>query len=231
MQYPKVLYPWIRRYKEVQSLVPWCICLYLLIHGYRTFGYFIVLPCTVMYRVTGNQGLGVLEIRRNDGMYQYVLVHTSTYWYILLHTNRWICVLVYTSIYCDLQVYTSTYQHIPVHTCMYPLILVHTGTYQYIPVYTSSYLSWSGFKKDAKWIRTRDLLHTVRMHSHCAARVQTPDTGPGMCNNGNVCVYINIVHNPACVPGSWCWIDGAGPAPPPSPAMTSTARIWIGISR
>jgi hypothetical protein len=32
-------------------------------------------------------------------------------------------------------------------------------------------------QKNANQIRTRDLLHTVRMHSHCIARVQTPNTG------------------------------------------------------
>ncbi len=62
------------------------------------------------------------------------------------------CVLVHTAIYC-------------------------TGTYQHIPKHTSSYLSWSGFKKNANWFRTCDLLHTIRMLSHWTARVQTPDTG------------------------------------------------------
>ncbi len=136
MKDPKVLYPWIRRYKEVQSLVPWCICLYRLIQGYRAFGYFIVLPCTVMYRVTGNQGIGVLEIRRNDGMYQYVLVHTSTYCFILTGECVYWYIQVYTVTYKYIPVHTSTYQYIPACTRSYLYILVHTSTYQYIPVHT-----------------------------------------------------------------------------------------------
>ncbi len=122
--------------------------MYLLIQVYRTFGYFIVLPCTVMYRVTGNQGIAVSEIRVNDGMYLYVLDRTSSYWYMLLHTYRWMCVLVHTSIYCNsvtyknIPVHTSTYQYIPACTCTYYFILfngfvqVHTSTYRYISVHT-----------------------------------------------------------------------------------------------
>ncbi len=79
MKYPKVPYTWIRRYKEIHQGTRLCTSLYRLIQVYRTFGYFIVLPCTVMYPVTGNQGIAVLEIRVNTGMYQYVLVHTSSY--------------------------------------------------------------------------------------------------------------------------------------------------------
>ncbi len=74
MKYPKVLYPWIRRYKEIHQGTRLCTALYLLIQGYRTFGYFIVLPYIVMYPLTGNQGIAVSEIRVNAGMYQYVLV-------------------------------------------------------------------------------------------------------------------------------------------------------------
>jgi hypothetical protein len=112
MKYQKVLYPWIttvqqgrRQYKALYLDVPPCT---VVIQGYRTFWYFIVLPCTVMCLVTGNQGIAVSEIRVNAGMYQYVLVHTGSYWYILLHTKKLTCVLVHSSIYCNLQVYTST---------------------------------------------------------------------------------------------------------------------------
>ncbi len=113
MKYPKVLYPWIttvqqgrRQYKALYLDVPPCT---VVIQGYRTFGYFIVLPCTVMYPLTGNQGIDVSEVRVNAGMYQYVLFHTSSYWYILVHTKSLTCVLVHTSISCILQVYTSIY--------------------------------------------------------------------------------------------------------------------------
>ncbi len=61
-QYPKVLYTWIttvqqgrRQYKALYLDVPPCT---VVIQVYKTFGYFIVLPCTVMYRVTGNEGIG-----------------------------------------------------------------------------------------------------------------------------------------------------------------------------
>ncbi len=72
---------------------------------------------------------------------------------------------------------TVTGRYISVHTSTYQYILVCTWYYMYIPVHTSSYLSCLGFKKDANGFWTQDLLHTVRMHSHCTARVQTPDTG------------------------------------------------------
>ena len=48
--------------------------------------YFHVLSCIVMYRVTGKDGIRELEIRVNAGIYQYMLVHTSTYQYIPVHT-------------------------------------------------------------------------------------------------------------------------------------------------
>jgi hypothetical protein len=63
----------------------------------RTFGYFLVLPCTVMYPLTGNREIAVLEIR---------ICTASTYCYIL--TGE--CVYLY------IQVYTVTYKYIPVHT-------------------------------------------------------------------------------------------------------------------
>jgi hypothetical protein len=92
MEYPKVLHTWIttvqqgrRQYKAVYLDVPPCT---VVIPVYGTFGYCIVLPCTVMYRVTGNQGNAVSEIRVNDDMYRYVLDSTSSYWYMLLHTYR-----------------------------------------------------------------------------------------------------------------------------------------------
>ncbi len=44
------------RYKALYCLLPCCT---VVIQVYRTFGYFIVLPCTVMYRVTGYQGINV----------------------------------------------------------------------------------------------------------------------------------------------------------------------------
>ncbi len=87
-----------------------------------TFGYFIVLPCTVMYQVTGNEGISVLEIRVNAGMYQYVLVHT-------IHASAYCYILTGEYVYLYIQVYTVTYKY----------RLVHTGTYQYIPVGTSTY--------------------------------------------------------------------------------------------
>jgi hypothetical protein len=72
MKYPKVLYPWItmvqqgrRQCKALYLDVPPCTAE---IQGYRTFGYFIVLPYTVMYRVTGNQDTAVSEIKVNAGM-------------------------------------------------------------------------------------------------------------------------------------------------------------------
>jgi hypothetical protein len=50
---------------------------------------YILLACTSMYRVTGKDGIGELEIRVNAGTYQYIPVHTSTYQYIPGHTNTY----------------------------------------------------------------------------------------------------------------------------------------------
>ncbi len=199
--------------------------------GYRTFGYFIVVPCTVMYPLTGNQGIAVSEIRVNAGMYQCILVQTSSYWYVLLHTNKLMCVLVHTTgIYCTvltvtykyIPVYSSTYQHIPVCTRSYWFILAHTGTYQYIPVHTHTYLFWSGSKKNANGFRTREssayCSHAFPLHC------KSTDTKYRICITRNVCVHIPNVHVPAaCVPGSWWQIDSACPAPPPPPAMRSSS--------
>ena len=46
--------------------LPWCTAF---IQVYRTFWYCHVLPCTSMYRVTGKDGIGELEIRVNAGTY------------------------------------------------------------------------------------------------------------------------------------------------------------------
>jgi hypothetical protein len=54
---------------EVHQGTRLCTSLYSLIQGYRTFGYFLVLPCTVMYPLTGNQGIAVMEIRVCTGSY------------------------------------------------------------------------------------------------------------------------------------------------------------------
>ena len=108
-----------------------------------------------------------------------MLVCTSMYWFILVHTSTYCYIPTGECVYLYIQLYTVTCKYISVHTSSYQFILKHNGTYQYIPVHTSSYLSWSGFKKDANGFLIRDLLHTIRMLSHCAARVQTRlgDTG------------------------------------------------------
>ncbi len=90
--------------------------------------------------------------------------------------NHMLCIC-YTVTYMNIPVHTSTYLLIHACTCTYYFILLHTGTYQYIPVHIISYLTWSRFKKDTNGFRTRDLLHTMRMHYHCTERVQTPNTG------------------------------------------------------
>ena len=106
-----------------------------------------------------------------------MLVHTSTYQYIPVHTSTYCLILTGECVYLYILLYTVTSKYISVHTSSYQFILKQTGTYQHIPKHTSSYLSWSGFKKDANRFWTQDLLHTIRMLSHCTARVQTPDTG------------------------------------------------------
>ena len=106
-----------------------------------------------------------------------MLVYTSMYWYVPVHTSTYCLILTGECVYLYILLYTVTSKYISVHTSSYQFILKQTGTYQHIPKHTSSYLSWSGFKKDANRFWTQDLLHTVRMLSHCTARVQTPDTG------------------------------------------------------
>ncbi len=110
-------------------------------------------------------------------MYWFILVHTSTNGYILTDECVYLYIQVYTVTYKYIPVHTSSYQYIPACTRTYWFILVHIGTYWYIPVHTSTYLFWSGFKKNANGFRTQDLLHTIRMHYHCTARVQTPNAG------------------------------------------------------
>jgi hypothetical protein len=111
-----------RQCKARQGLVPPCTFLYRLIQGYRTFGYFIVLPCTVLYPLTDCNEVLCLKT-------QYMLVYTSLYWYI--------------------PAYTSTYQTVSIVlpcTVLYPLtdikeVLCLKAQYMlvYILVYTSMY--------------------------------------------------------------------------------------------
>jgi hypothetical protein len=130
-------------------------------------------------------------------MYWFILVHTGTYCYILTGECVYLYIQVYTVTYKYRIVHTGTYQYKHVCTCTYWFILVHTGTYEYTPVHTSSYLCWSRFKKDANGLRTQDLLHTVRMHFHCTARVQTPNTGYGTLKW--LCLYNDCAHSCLCI--------------------------------
>ena len=68
--------PDLRRYIKVHGSTKPCTLMYLdlpwstaIIQVYRTFLYCHVLPCTSMYRVTGKDGIGELEIRVNAGTY------------------------------------------------------------------------------------------------------------------------------------------------------------------
>jgi hypothetical protein len=156
------------------------------------------------------------------------------YWYIPVHASTYCFILTGECVYLYIQLYAVTGKYMSVHTSSYQFILVPActrsywnilSTYQYIPVHTFPDL---GSKKMQTGFEP--VIFCILFASFPLSCKST-DTGYRMRNNGNVCVYINIVHNPACVPGAWCRIDGAGPAQPPPPAMTSTARIWIGISR
>ncbi len=97
-----------RQYKAIQGLVPSCTFLYCLIQRYRTFGYFIVLPCIVLYPLTDFKEVLCLKA-------QYMLVYTSIYWYIPVY----IYILNSKSMY-----------RLPVHTGMYWVVLVCAGMYQ-----------------------------------------------------------------------------------------------------
>jgi len=160
-----------------------------------------------------------------------MLVYTSMYWYVPVHTSTYCLILTGECVYLYILLYTVTSKYISVHTSSYQFILKQTGTYQHIPKHTSSYLSWSGFKKDANGFWTQDLLHTVRMLSHCTARVQTPDTG---------CVTMEML-----VSILQLCIILPGPAPQlciilpgrrrsrsaPASAGHDVHSFWIGISR
>ena len=154
--------------------LPWCT---VIIQVYRTFGYCHVLPCTLMYRDVSSNGERLNWWIGNQSKCWYIRVCTGMYWYIPVHTSTYCLILTGECVYLYILLYTVTSKYISVHTSSYQFILKLTGTYQYIPKHTRSYLSWSGFKKDANGFWTQDLLHTVRMLSHCTARVQTPDTG------------------------------------------------------
>ncbi len=99
-------------------------------------------------------------------MYWFILVHAGTYCYIL--TGE--CVNWY------ILVYTVTYKYIPVHPSSYKDIPACIRTYWYIPVHTSSY-PYTPVHTGHTWVQKRCKRNTIRMHSHCTARVQTPNTG------------------------------------------------------
>ncbi len=123
-------------------------------------------------------------------MYCFILVHTSTYCYILTGEYVYLYIEVYTVTYKYRLVHTGTYQYKHVCTCAYWFIRVHTSTYQFIPILIK-------VKKNANGLRTRDLLHTVRMHSHCTERVQTPNTGYGRWEW--LCLYHDCAHSCLCI--------------------------------
>ncbi len=91
---------------------------------------------------------------------------TCSYQYILQSTS------IYHWQY--MQAHTSTYQFMPVHTCTYLYTLVCTGTYWYIPVHTYADL---GSKNVQTRFEPEIFCIIFLMHSHCTARVQTPNTG------------------------------------------------------
>ena len=62
----------------------------------------------MMYQVTGKDRIGELEIRVNAGIYQYILVHTSTYCLILTGDYVYWYILVYTMTSKYISVHTST---------------------------------------------------------------------------------------------------------------------------
>ncbi len=86
--------------------------------------------------------------------------------------------------------------YVPVHTGSYWYILVHTSTYQYIPVHTyadqGSKKMQTGFEPEIFCILFACIPTALQEYRH-----QIPDM-----EQGNDCVYIMIVHIPACVSGS-----------------------------
>jgi hypothetical protein len=129
-------------------------------------------------------------------MYWFILVHTSTYCYILTGECVYLYIPVYPLTYKYRLVHTGTYQYKHVCTCTYWYILVHTGTYEYIPVHTYADLGskkmQTGFEPEIFCIPFACIPTALKEYRH-----QIPDM-----EHGNDCVYIMIVHIPACVSGS-----------------------------
>ena len=136
-----------------------------------------------------------------------MLVCTSMYWAILVYTNIYCNILTGECVYLYIPVYTVTYKYRLVHTSTYQYkhvcartywfilyILVHTSTYQSIPVHThadqGSEKMQTGFELEIFCI----LFACIPLHC------KSTDIKYRIWNNGNDCVYIYIVHNPACVP-------------------------------
>ncbi len=73
--------------KDVQANTSWYKALYFLVPSYSGVLDFWVLHGTALYRDVSSNGKSGKCCVVNDGMYLYVLDHTSSYWDILLHTN------------------------------------------------------------------------------------------------------------------------------------------------
>ncbi len=80
-----------------------------------------------------------------------------------------------------------------------------------------------GFEPEISCILSADITTALKM-----CRLQHRDIYQQFSNELE---YISCYCPRLYVPGGWCRIDGAGPAEPQPPAITSPARAWIWISR
>ncbi len=113
------------RYKAWYCLVPWCT---FVIQVYRTFGYFLVLSCTLMYSDVSSNGERRNWWTGNQSKCWYIPICTGMYRYIPIHTSTSGFILTGECVYVYIPLYTVTGKYISVHTSSYQLILKHTGT-------------------------------------------------------------------------------------------------------
>ena len=156
----------MKQYKTVQGSTKASYCLVPSHSGVQDF---FLLPCTALYSDVSTEGF-----QRNFNVSKhstcwYMPVYTGVYQHVPAYTNTYQIVKVCTDSHWHIIFYTSTCQNIPAYTGMYWYVLVCTCMYWYMLVYTGMYQSRSEFKNGANRIRTRNLLHTFRMHYHCTA--------------------------------------------------------------
>jgi hypothetical protein len=113
-----------------------------------TFGYFLVLPCIVLYPLTDFKESSVSESTVHAGIYQYIPVYTSMYQYIPNSKSMYRFIPKHNFLYQHMSVHTSIYQHILAYICTYWYVLVCASMCWYV-------LACTNLDLDSKMVQTR----------------------------------------------------------------------------